>query len=139
MKEAKHHSIIAELVRRMTSRKLWTFLLSVGVCWLCLERGVNHLYALPKEAIAVYGGMFLCVMGAITVMACKYMGIDNVSISSATSVQGAISAATQALTENRNIHEEHIERIEHVVVEGQDGAPTRRPFKPEDHAAEPNE
>lgn len=102
-------------------------LVSCSIPWLGLERGVNHLYALDAQGKAVYGGMFLCVMAAITAIVCKYMGIENVSVSAATTVTGAISAAAEALTEKREAHEV-LEQIAHVVDEGAEGAPARRPW-----------
>jgi hypothetical protein len=135
---ARHiiHTALVELFRRLTSRKLWMVIVSCSIPWLGLERGVNHLYALDAQGKAVYGGMFLCVMAAITAIVCKYMGIENVSVSAATSVTGAISAAAEAIAERRDSHEtreshEVLETIEHVVDEGAPGAPERRPWTQE--------
>ena len=118
-----------EFFKRVTSRKLWMVIFACSLPWAGLERGVNHLYALSPQQAAVYGGMFLCVMGAITAIVCKYMGIENVSVSAATSVAGVIQAA--ASHDRRESHE-IIETIEHVVDEGAPGAPPRRPFFPDD-------
>lgn len=124
-------SAAMDLWERLTSRKLWLVIFCCSVPWAGLERGVNHLYALSPQAAAVYGGMFLCVMGAITVIVGKYMGVENTSISSVTSVAGMISAAAQSITEKRESHET-IETIEHVIDEGAPGAPARRPYAPDE-------
>jgi len=124
-------SATLDIWQRLTSRKLWLVIFCCSVPWAGLERGVSHLYALAPQAAAVYGGMFLCVMGAITVIVGKYMGIESTSLSSATVVSGMISAAAQAISEKRESHE-IIETIQHVVDEGVPGAPVRRPFSPDE-------
>lgn len=123
-------SAALDIFERLTSRKLWMVIFCCSVPWAGLERGVKHLYALTPQAAAVYGGMFLCVMGAITVIVGKYMGVAQTSLSSATSVAGLITAAAQTLVEKRESHE-IIETLERVVDEGAPGAPARRPFAPD--------
>ncbi len=119
-----------ELITRLTSRKLWMVLIACSIPWAGLERGVDHLYALQQWQAAVYGSMFLAVMGGIVAIVCKYMGIDS-TVSTATSVTGAISAAASHAFEKREDKSEShavIEHVERVVDEGAAGSPERRPW-----------
>lgn len=97
------------LKRRLTSRKLWMVLFACSLPWFGLERGVNHLYALQEWQAAVYGTMFLAVMGVIGALVGKYMGIDAVSIGSQSNVVGGITAAATHAFERRET--ESIEKI----------------------------
>lgn len=121
------YAALAELFARLTSRKLWMVIFSCALPWIGLERGVNHLYSLSPTQAGVYGGMFLAVMGGIVAIVCKYMGIDNVSVTAASSVTGAIQAAASHAFDRREITSEHTERI---IDEGAPGAPSRRPWTP---------
>ena len=122
-----------DIFERLTSRKLWLVIFCCSVPWAGLERGVSHLYALAPQAAAVYGGMFLCVMGAITVIVGKYMGIESTSISSATAVSGMISAAAQSLAETRDEHlvTESTQRIMADAAERFRDDPSYRPLQPD--------
>ena len=104
---------LLELFKRATSRKLWMVIFACALPWLGLERGVNHLYMLQQWQAAVYGTMFLAVMGGIVAIVCKYMGIDDVRVSAATSVQGVVQAAASAITEKI----ERNETITHIEVD----------------------
>jgi len=119
-----------DFLARLTSRKLWMVIVSCSIPWLGLERGVNHLYALQPSQAAVYGGMFLCVMGGIVAIVCKYMGV-NVSVSAATNVTGAISAAAQNIFERKEQQTEmHIvdEQIVRTMEEKYRDDPSYRPL-----------
>lgn len=92
---------VIPLRKRLTSRRLWMVIFACSLPWAGLERGVNHLYALQPWQAGVYGGMFLAVMGVIGALVGKYMGIDNVSINTQSSVVGAITAAATNAFERR--------------------------------------
>lgn len=105
---------VIPLRKRLTSRRLWMVLFACSLPWFGLERGVSHLYALQEWQAAVYGTMFLAVMGVIGALVGKYMGIDNVSIGASTNVVGAITGAATHAFERR---EEKIEVDERIVEE----------------------
>jgi len=94
-----------EFFKRCTSRKLWTFLITVGVAWIGLERGVNHLYMLNPIQGGVYGTMFLAVMGVIGALCAKYMGIET-KFSSSINVSGGHSSSS---------HYEKTENIQEII------------------------
>jgi hypothetical protein len=85
-----------------TIRKYLTFLIAVAVVWSCLERGVNHLYSLPTAAVNTYGAMFLAVVSVIGAMACFVIGMKAQAPQS--TIQSAISAATNILDETKTVH-----------------------------------
>ena len=127
------YAALAELFKRLTSRRLWMVIFACSVPWLGLERGVNHLYALSPAQAGVYGGMFLAVMGGIVAIVCKYMGIENINVSAATSVTGALtSAASHAFSRREEkIESEHTERIIHEAAERFKDDPSYRPVQPD--------
>jgi hypothetical protein len=100
---------LIELFKRLTSRKLWVFLISSAVAWAMLERGVNHLYALSPIQSGVYGGMFAIVAGIVGALCSKYIGIEDVSYHA--TVNANASIATQIVHERIESIQELTERF----------------------------
>lgn len=129
--------LVLPLKKRLTSRRLWMVLFACSLPWFGLERGVNHLYALAEWQAAVYGTMFLAVMGVIGALVGKYMGIDNVSIGTSTNVVGAITGAATHAFERREESVEVNETVVHNYEEKYRDDTSYRPLSTLDQSTEP--
>lgn len=94
---------------------------------------VFHLYTLPPETISAFQAITTQALWGVVAIALTLAGVKGVERMMTAKFESVATAATQAIQERR---EEKIERIEHVYEEGAEGAPQRRPFAPQDHAAE---
>lgn len=117
----------AEIIRRMTSRKLWMLIISTTLPWAMLERGVNHLYALDKWQAGVYGGMFAAIIALVGVGIAKYLNVPTTHTSTASVASALTNAATQAF-ERREEKVEVDPQLVQAMAERYRGEPSYRPL-----------
>ena len=91
---------------------------------------VFHLYSLPTESLAAFQAITSQMLWAVCVIALTIAGVKGVQQMMSAKLESMSSAVTQAVIEKK---EQKIteEKIEHIIVEGEAGAPARRPFSPD--------
>ena len=91
---------------------------------------VFHLYSLPVESLAAFQAITSQMLWAVSVTALTIAGVKGVQQMMSAKLESMATATTQAMIERR---EQKIteEKIEHVIIEGEAGAPARRPFSPD--------
>lgn len=111
--------------------------IAVGIIVGSWRWAVFHLYSLPVESIAAFQAITTQMLWAVSVIALTIAGVKGVQQMLSQKLDLAATAATQAIIERKESR--HVEeRIEHVVTEGEPGAPARRPFAPDaTHEEEP--
>ncbi len=129
--------ILKPIILAWSSRKVWSTLFSFGLMWSIHLATVNHIYAVLSmqldpavsgQAVSALVTLYTVTLGVIGVIIASFLG--STAFTSKFGISGAAAIAAQSLTESRKSHE-ILETIEHVVDEGAEGAPVRRPFNPD--------